>query len=54
MAKKPAAVQPLKPLKSTPANIRKTFERSIKPVPEDFPIPEQPLQRKRTTGLAKI
>lgn len=52
MAKSSSAVQPLK--KTTPATIRKTFEASVKPTPSDFPVEEQPLQRKRITGLAKI
>ena len=52
-SKSPAsAVKPLK--KTTPATIRKTFQASVKPVPDDFPVEEQPLQRKRITGLAKI
>jgi hypothetical protein len=50
--KSAATVTPLK--KTTPATIRKTFEASVKPVPDDFPIPEQPMQRKRLTGLSRI
>ncbi|MGA8410099.1 MAG: hypothetical protein WB680_23200 [Candidatus Acidiferrales bacterium] len=53
MAKTPAsAVKPLK--KTTPRTVRVTAKAAAAPTPDDFPLPEQPTQRKRITGLAKI
>ena len=52
MAKSSSAVKPLK--KTTPRTVRVTAKAPTAPTPSDFPIPEQPTQRKRITGLAKI
>ena len=49
--KKSAAVAPLKLLKPTPANLRKTAAIASAPTPEDYPIPER---RTRKTGLSRI
>jgi hypothetical protein len=51
MPKKPAAVAPLKLLKTTPVNIRKTAKVADAPTEADYPIQER---RIRNKGLNKI
>jgi hypothetical protein len=48
--------KPIKPLPKTPSSrtIKVTAKAAAAPTPSDFPVEEQPLQRKRITGLAKI
>jgi|HubBroStandDraft_6_1064221.scaffolds.fasta_scaffold00205_17 hypothetical protein len=50
-SKKPSPVAPLKLLKTTPVNIRKTVTVANAPTEADYPIQERRLRNK---GLAKI